>query len=45
MLYEVITSQVLIHGDRRKYVSALITLNEEAVKKFAADRNISYNFV
>ncbi|MGC4113175.1 MAG: long-chain fatty acid--CoA ligase [Myxococcales bacterium] len=38
---EPIISQVLVHGDRRKYVSALITLNEDAVKKLVADKGLA----
>lgn len=36
-------SQVLVHGDRRKYLSALITINMDPVKQFAKDNNISFN--
>lgn len=35
-------SHVLIHGDRRKYVVALLTLNEPYVKKFARDNGWTY---
>ncbi len=35
-------SQVLIHGDRRKYVVALITLNEPYIKKLARENNWTY---
>jgi long-chain acyl-CoA synthetase len=31
-------SQVLIHGDKRNFVSALVTLDEEAVMKWARDK-------
>jgi long-chain acyl-CoA synthetase len=31
-------SQVMIHGDRRKYVSVLFTLNEESARKLLADK-------
>ncbi len=34
-------SQVLIHGDRRKYVSAIFTLNEEAARKLLTDKGLS----
>ncbi|HET7754660.1 MAG TPA: long-chain fatty acid--CoA ligase [Anaeromyxobacteraceae bacterium] len=34
-------SQVMVHGDKRKFLSALITLNEENVRKWAADSGIS----
>jgi long-chain acyl-CoA synthetase len=30
-------SQVVVHGDNRNYCSALVTLDEEAVKKWAAE--------
>ena len=30
-------SQVVVHGDKRKFLSALVTLNEENVRKWAAD--------
>jgi long-chain acyl-CoA synthetase len=30
-------SQVMVHGDKRKFLSALITLNEENVRKWAKD--------
>lgn len=36
-------SQAHIHGDRRKYVVALITLNWDAIEKFASENQISYN--
>jgi long-chain acyl-CoA synthetase len=32
-----LVSQVMVHGDKRKFLSALITLNEENVKKWVAD--------
>lgn len=35
-------SQVHIHGDQRKFVVALITLNQEAVRKFADEHKIHY---
>lgn len=35
-------SHVLIHGDKRKYVVALITLNKDEAKKFAKDKNLQY---
>lgn len=35
-------SQILVYGDRRKFISALITLNEENVKAFATANNIQY---
>ena len=36
-------SQALVHGDKRKYLSAIITINMDTVKKFATDNNISFN--
>jgi long-chain acyl-CoA synthetase len=30
-----LVSQVVVHGDRRKFLSALVTLNEEAVRRWA----------
>lgn len=33
-------SQVLVHGDKRNYVSALVTLDEEAVRKWAAGEGL-----
>jgi long-chain acyl-CoA synthetase len=30
-------SQVVVHGDRRKFLSALVTVNEENVRKWAAE--------
>ena len=36
-----IISQVMIHGDRRKYVSALVTVNEDAAKKLLADAGVN----
>ncbi len=35
-------SNVHVHGDQRKYVVALVTLNFSAVERFAADQDISY---
>ncbi len=37
---ESLISQVMVHGDRRKFLSALITLNAEELKKFASDQRI-----
>jgi long-chain acyl-CoA synthetase len=36
-------SNVLIHGDKKKYVVALITLDPDTIKAFAEKNNISYN--
>ncbi|HZZ83685.1 MAG TPA: long-chain fatty acid--CoA ligase [Anaeromyxobacteraceae bacterium] len=33
-------SQVMVHGDKRKFLSALVTLNEEAVRKWAAENGV-----
>ena len=35
-------SQVLMHGDRRNFCVALITINEETVGKWATDNDVSY---
>lgn len=34
-------SQILIHGDRRKYIVALVTLNQETIKDFLEEHKIS----
>jgi long-chain acyl-CoA synthetase len=34
-------SQVMVHGDKRKFLSALVTLNEEAARKWAADAGVA----
>jgi len=36
-------SQVLLYGDRRKFLSALLTLDEEAIRKWADDHALTYN--
>jgi long-chain acyl-CoA synthetase len=33
-------SQVMVHGDQRKFISALVTLNEESARKWAADNGV-----
>jgi long-chain acyl-CoA synthetase len=33
-------SQAVIHGDKRNYCSALVTVDEEALKKWGADRGL-----
>lgn len=38
-------SQVLIHGDRRKYIVALVTLNPENIEDFAQQYSVSYSDV
>ncbi len=35
-------SNVHIHGDQRKYIVALITLNMDAIKKVAIEKDLSY---
>jgi len=35
-------SQVMVHGDRQKYLSALITLNREQIEDFARSEGISF---
>ncbi len=35
-------SQVVIHGDNRKFVSALVTVAEDTAKKIAKDKNVTY---
>jgi long-chain acyl-CoA synthetase len=34
-------SQVMVHGDKRKFLSALVTLNEEAVRKWASETRLT----
>jgi long-chain acyl-CoA synthetase len=34
-------SQVMIHGDKRKFLTALVTLNEENARKWASDNGIN----
>ena len=34
-------SQVVVHGDKRKYLSALITVDPEALTKFGAENGLS----
>src|SRR5574342_396715 len=33
-------SQVMVHGDQRRFITALITLNEEAARKWAAENGV-----
>src|SRR5262249_32824351 len=33
-------SQVMVHGDKRNFLTALITLNDEAVRKWARAQNV-----
>jgi long-chain acyl-CoA synthetase len=35
-----LVSQVMVHGDKRKFLSALITLNEDNAKKWASDNGL-----
>jgi long-chain acyl-CoA synthetase len=35
-------SQVMVHGDRRKFLSALLTLNEDALRAWAAGAGVAY---
>jgi long-chain acyl-CoA synthetase len=35
-------SQVLVYGDRRKFLSALVTVDEEAIRRWADERRIPY---
>jgi long-chain acyl-CoA synthetase len=37
-----IVSQAMVYGDRRKFLSVLITVSEEQAKKIAADKSITY---
>ncbi len=34
---------ILVYGDRRKYITALITLNPEGLRAFAAENSITYS--
>jgi long-chain acyl-CoA synthetase len=36
-------SNVLIHGDQKKYIVSLITLNPDTMKKFAEENSIAYS--
>jgi long-chain acyl-CoA synthetase len=38
-------SQVMVHGDKRPYLVALITLNEENVSKWARDNGVAFGSV
>ncbi len=35
-----LVSQVMVHGDKRKFLSALITLNEENARKWASENGV-----
>ncbi|WP_373045224.1 AMP-dependent synthetase/ligase [Vulgatibacter sp.] len=39
---EPLISQVMVHGDKRKYLTALITVQEETAKKIAAEAGVSF---
>lgn len=39
---ERLVSNILVYGDRRKFCTALLTLNQEAVEGFAAGNGITY---
>ena len=36
-------SQIVVHGDKRNYCSALITINEESVGKWATEQEITFS--
>ncbi len=36
-----LVSQVMVHGDKRKFLSALITLNEESARAWAKERGVA----
>ena len=36
-----LVSQVMVHGDKRKFLSALVTLNEENVRKWAQESGVT----
>jgi long-chain acyl-CoA synthetase len=38
---DALISQVMVHGDKRKFLSALVTLNEEATRKWAVDNRVT----
>ena len=38
-------SQVLVHGDGRKYATALITLDAEAIEGWAKEQGLSYSSI
>ena len=39
---EPVVSQAMIYGDRRKFLSVLITVNEEFARRLAADRGVAF---
>lgn len=42
---EPLVSHVLVYGDRRKYITALVTLNKDGLAVFARANNLSYSSV
>lgn len=42
---EPLISNILVHGDRRKYITALITLNKDGVASFCRERQIAFDNV
>jgi long-chain acyl-CoA synthetase len=38
---DALISQVMVHGDKRKFLSALVTLDEEAARKWAAGAGVT----
>jgi len=42
--FSTLISQVVIHGDKRNYCSALVTLDEETLKKFAANHGLTGSY-
>jgi long-chain acyl-CoA synthetase len=36
-----VVSQVMVHGDKRKFLSALVTLNEENARKWAGENGVA----
>lgn len=42
---EPMIANVIAYGDRRKYITALITLNPEALQKFAENHSIAYKSI
>ena len=45
MKQEPLISQILIHGDQKKYISALISIEEPQIKSWADSQQISYSDV
>ena len=38
-----VASQIMVYGDKRKYLSALITLSEEAIAPWARENSVSFS--